>query len=67
LGLRKKIVNFDEALDCVSIASQERIEKEIDVEIQNGAVFHFRMVPIFRGEIFLGTLLINTMKSPPKS
>ncbi len=67
LGLRKKIVNFDEALDCVSLASQERIEKEIDVEIQNGAVFRFRMVPIFRGEVFLGTLLINTLKSPPKS
>lgn len=67
LGLRKKIVNFDEVLDCVSLASKERKETEVNVEIQNGAVFHFRVVPIFRGEVFLGSLLINTPKSPPKS
>jgi hypothetical protein len=67
LGLRKEIVNFDEVLDCISLASKERTEMEIDVEIQDGAVFKFRMVPIFRGEAFLGSLLINTLKSPPTS
>ncbi|TKB23156.1 hypothetical protein FCL47_23670 [Desulfopila sp. IMCC35006] len=67
LSLRKKIVNFDEVLDSVSLASEERKETEVDVEIKNGAIFHFRVVPIFRGEVFLGSLLINTPKSPPKS
>lgn len=67
LGLRGKIVNFDEVLDCISLASKKRTEMEIDVVIQDGAVFVFRMVPIFRGGLFLGFLLINTLKSPPTS
>jgi PAS domain-containing protein len=67
LGLLKKIVNFDEVLDVVSLASKEKRELEVDVETQNGAVFHFRIIPIFQGEMFLGSLLINTLKSPPKS
>lgn len=67
LGLRKKIVNFDEVIDVLFLASEERRELEVDVEIKDGAVFHFRMVPIFQGEMFLGSLLINTLKSPSKS
>ena len=67
LGLRKKIVNFGEVLDCVSLASKERKEMEIDVDMVNGAIFHFRVVPIFKGEVFMGSLLINTQKAPPKS
>ncbi len=67
LSLRKKIVNFDQVLDALCLASKERTEMEIDVEIQNGAVFRFQIVPIFQEEVFLGSLLIDTLKSPPKS
>jgi len=62
LKMRKKIRNFDEVLDALLLTSRKQQEVEVDVELENGDVFHFRDVPIFKDGIFKGSLLINTPK-----
>ena len=66
LTLRKKLVNFDEVLDSIDHAGNSREETWVDVDFINGAVFVFRILPIYDKSVFMGFLLINTLKTPPK-
>jgi len=67
LTLRKKIVNFNEVVDSLFHASKGRKETRIDVDFINGAVFVFRILPIFDKGVFMGFLLVNTLKTPPQA
>ncbi|TKB23467.1 hypothetical protein FCL47_22170 [Desulfopila sp. IMCC35006] len=65
LNLRNKILNFDEVLNVVFEASKKRKPVFVNVEVVNGSIFKFKIVPIYKEGVFLGSLLINSLVKGP--
>lgn len=66
LTMRKMVVNFEQVLETIMFVHTHKKKQEIEVNFHNGAIFRFQIVPLFKADEFLGTLIINTPVKPPE-
>lgn len=60
LKLRKKVINFDQLLECLLLASAKKEGTELEVRLVCGETFHIKGVPVFSDKVYKGLLIINT-------
>jgi hypothetical protein len=63
ITLRPKILSFDDVVFALLDAYDRKIDFSIDVKTTNGNIFNFAVHPLFREDVFLGCLLINSLKN----